>query len=92
MSVHHLEKGSPIPAWLCLGDLAIRTARIQTVHVNDGWSLEDKSISLSFQLEGGGSIHWPLPFKSAAQLNLVLNTLDLEYTPTTETVSTRVEP
>ncbi len=70
--------------WLCLGDRAIAKSSIASVLINDGRSLTDKSIGITFCLDGTQDVHWN--FKSADQLNAVLDEIGLKYTPTTETV------
>lgn len=69
--------------WLCLGDRATLKTAITGVLVNDGKNLNDKSIAVTFLGVGGVLFHWD--FKSADQLNAVLDELGLEYHPTTET-------
>ena len=72
-------------AYFILGDKAIRREHILSINVVDGKSLTDRSLNLLLEFTTGA--HAQFPFLSAAQLNNVLKELDLEYTPTTETVS-----
>lgn len=76
---HKFKVGYP---WLCLGDRAILKTSIVSVLINDGASLSDKSVAVTFVTNGGPLIHWE--FRSADQLNAVLDELGLVYHPNIE--------
>lgn len=86
MSTHRINRTGEGPRahWLNLGDMAIATDRISAVHVNDGADLADRSLMLSLTMEDGHTRRFD--FRTADQLNEVLEELGLGYTPTTPTI------
>lgn len=66
------------PEFLCIADTAIRKQEVAQVTVIDG-NTRDKRVDVRFTLSAGG--HVQHNFASADQLNGILRSWGLEYTP-----------